>query len=785
LSPRLHPALRRYGGALLLVGAATLVRFALGTIAGEQFPLLFYLLAAVVAGWFFGVGPAIAAATVGYLLAELLFVPGPNPLYARDVVGAVQFALYLVLVVGLAAGMRSVHERHERLQRAYADLERTDRSLRDSAEDRIQIERALRESEQKFSRAFASSPVAFGISRAADGTLLDVNAAFLELVGLPRDAVIGRTLTELGVFTNPGDRVRLLDEMQAQGRVVELEIGFQSRAGENRLAALSIEPIDVGGEQCLFKILRDVTERRRAADILQRTADQLRLITDTLPMLIASVGRDHRYLWNNAAYETWFGQPRDSLAGRHMRDVLGSEAYEAIRPQVGRALAGETVQFETHLDYATGGSRDVSITYVPMHTGGEIAGMVVFVEDVTLRKRTTESLERALRELEAADRQKNEFLATLAHELRNPLAPIRYAAQLVRPDASPEALAQARAAIERQSRHMARLLDDLLDVSRITRNVVDLRRDVLDLRVAVRHSVDTLRPKLQFTEHRLEFSQPDEPLWVSADATRLAQIVDNVLENAVKYTDAGGRIEVRVSADRGAAVLRVRDSGLGIDADMRDKVFDLFAQAHTAEGDRRGGLGIGLAVVKRLVELHGGTIAVASEGLGRGSEFTIRLPRVDAPATSATAADAATPRGPARRVLVVDDNADVVLTLAAVLRQQGHDVRTARGGREALALASDEQPEVVVLDVGMPGMSGHDVARELRQRPGGDALLIVAVTGWGSELDRLRTRESGFDAHLTKPVDADDLVRIIEAAPGGRRVGSRAAPRTAGGTGAP
>jgi PAS domain S-box-containing protein len=757
--------LRRYGGALLLVLAATLARLALAPVAGDALPLLFYFIGAAVAGWFLGSGPALFCAALGYVVGELAFVPGPGLLYGQGPLGAVQFGLYVGLTLALALGARVLHDRRDRLQRACADLERHHRTLAESQTDRQQIERALRESEQKFSRAFASSPVAFAISRASDGALLDANAAFLELVELPREQVLGRTLADLGVFSSAGDRPRLLQALQAAGRVVDLEVGFRTHAGVDRLAALSIEAIDVGGEPCLFKILRDVTERRRAADALQRTADQLRLITDTLPMLIASVDREHRYLWNNAAYQTWFGQPRDSLAGRHMRDVLGAEAYDSVRPRVEQALAGQTVHFETHLDYARGGSRDVSVTYVPMRTGGEIAGMVVFVEDVTQRKRTTESLERALRELEVADRQKNEFLATLAHELRNPLAPIRYAAQLIRPDAGAEALAQARGAIERQSRHMARLLDDLLDVSRITRNVVDLRQDVLDLRVAVRHSVDTLRPKLQFTDHRLELSQPDDPVWVSADPTRLAQIVDNVLENAVKYTDAGGRIEVHVGADRGVAVLRVRDSGVGIDPGMLDKVFDLFAQAHTSEGDRRGGLGIGLAVVKRLVELHGGAIAVASDGLGRGSEFTIRLPRAAAPAGATTGAEPGSPRGQARRVLVVDDNADVIETLAAVLRQRGHDVRTAREGREALDLAAVETPDVVVLDVGMPGLTGHDVARELRRRPHGDALLIFAVTGWGSESDRRRTRDAGFDEHLTKPVDVDELVRLIEDAP--------------------
>jgi CheY-like chemotaxis protein len=377
-------------------------------------------------------------------------------------------------------------------------------------------------------------------------------------------------------------------------------------------------------------------------------------------------------------------------------------------------------------------------------------------------------LEKTLRQ---ADRRKDEFLATLAHELRNPLAPIRYCAMLLQQDASAEALQRARETIERQASHMSRLLDDLLDVSRITRNVIALRFEAVDMRNAIGEAVEIARPAIAAAHHHLAVSVPSEPLWVRADRTRVAQILDNLLQNAAKYTDPGGCIEVSLEADAQQAVIRVKDNGIGIPPEKRRQVFELFAQIHPCESSRYGGLGIGLAVVKHLVDLHDGGITVESAGAGRGSEFSLRLPLVPAPVKSTRVTHLARLHGMARRVLLVDDNKDIVDSLAAVLRRSGYLAHTATDGASALTLAETIQPDVILLDLGMPRMSGYEVATAVRCRPRGARVQLIAATGWGNKEDRRRTREAGFDAHLTKPLDPDELIRLIEShAPAGDAV---------------
>jgi two-component system CheB/CheR fusion protein len=401
---------------------------------------------------------------------------------------------------------------------------------------------------------------------------------------------------------------------------------------------------------------------------------------------------------------------------------------------------------------------------LPLHDAeGRLYKWVGFASDVTERRQTEEYLRRTETALREADTRKDEFLATLAHELRNPLAPIRYAVRLLKPDSPPHALAQGRETIERQATHMARLLDDLLDMSRITRGAIELRRRPVDLRQAVEDSIEVARPMIEGVQHRLEISLPSSPVWIDADATRLAQIVGNLLQNAAKYTDPGGRIDVSVESDADHAVLRVADTGIGLAPEMRERVFELFSQVHRSITNSRGGLGIGLSIVKRLVELHGGTIEVQSEGLGRGSAFVVRLPRCVLGRLPTADRIVPLPRHEGRRVLVVDDNVDAVESLATLLRLAGHSVQIAHDGAAAIALAETARPDVAVLDLGMPRLSGFDVARWLRRQPWGADIRLIAVTGWGQEEDRRRSREAGFDSHLTKPVDPDELLAQLAA----------------------
>jgi signal transduction histidine kinase len=370
----------------------------------------------------------------------------------------------------------------------------------------------------------------------------------------------------------------------------------------------------------------------------------------------------------------------------------------------------------------------------------------------------------ALRE---ADRRKNEFLSMLAHELRNPLAPIRNALHVLHLSGldRPE-LHWAREVIDRQVQHLIRLVDDLLDVSRITRGKIRLQTEPVDVAVVVARAVETSRPLIDARRHELAVNLPGEPVCVQADAIRLSQVLSNLLNNAAKFTDEGGRIGLAVAREGGEVVLRVTDSGAGIPAEMLPCVFDLFMQADRTLDRSQGGLGIGLTLVRHLVEMHGGRVEALSPGVNQGSEFVVRLPLLSgaSPAASANGCGTAPAAAP-RRVLLVDDNVDAADSLALLLSLGGHEVRAVHDGPSALRAAAEFRPEVVLLDIGLPGMDGYEVARRLRQCAEVAGTLLVAVTGYGREEDRRRSREAGFDFHLVKPADPQQLAELFAARP--------------------
>jgi signal transduction histidine kinase/ActR/RegA family two-component response regulator len=422
---------------------------------------------------------------------------------------------------------------------------------------------------------------------------------------------------------------------------------------------------------------------------------------------------------------------------------------------------------------------------IPNQGGDESERILVSIEDITERRQIEEALE--------ADRHKNEFLAMLAHELRNPLAPIRNSLALLRrfADAQREdegleneasqrprrraldrgpSIRSAVDVMERQVGQMVRLVDDLLDVSRISRGRMELRREVIDLAAVVQHAVEGTRPLVESRSQQLAVTLPSEPVYLDADPIRVAQVVGNLLNNASKFTGEGGRIELTVSPDSshevsGAArgvVIRVRDTGVGIAPDQLSRIFDMFVQVDSSLGHSAAGLGIGLTLVRTLVEMHGGSVEVHSGGLGQGSEFVVHLPTVGAGREPPPGPTATEPIAADRlRVLVVDDNRDSADSLAMLLRLRGHDTHTAYDGLAAVESAARLHPDVVVLDIGLPGLDGYEAARRIRrERPGRD-LLLVALTGWGQDEDRRRSEEAGFDTHLTKPLDHVALLRLL------------------------
>lgn len=399
--------------------------------------------------------------------------------------------------------------------------------------------------------------------------------------------------------------------------------------------------------------------------------------------------------------------------------------------------------------------------------GLSVTARVLLVRSRGMRKRLYDTLtvaqetEERLRE---ADRRKDEFLATLAHELRNPMAPIRYAAATLKSGMPETTLQHARGVIERQSAQMTRLLDDLLDMSRITRDAIELKRSRVDLDDLIKEVAELATPLLGELRHRLLLTLPPEPPIVFGDPTRLLQVFGNLLDNAAKYTPPGGLIEVCVQTRPGRAVVRIKDNGIGLSAEMLPRVFDLFSRLHKSL--KTSGLGIGLTVVKRLVELHGGRIEVASAGLGRGAEFTVRLPLAAGAQQSGRGEvsqrdNVVSLFNSEHPVLIVDDNQDATEALATLLRYHGYPVTVALNGEAALRAIEEVRPAVILLDIGLPDMSGTDVARHVRNRADGDKVRIIAITGWGQEVDRTRTRAAGIDWHLVKPVDPDELLALL------------------------
>ncbi len=518
----------------------------------------------------------------------------------------------------------------------------------------------------------------------------------------------------------------------------------------------------------------DITERKRAEEAVKERENQLRLFVQHAPAAVAMLDREMRYLIYSQRWLTDYGLGDQNLVGRSHYDVF-PEIPERWKDTHRRCLEGAVESCEEDLFVRPDGSPDwVRWEVRPWHNAHhEIGGVIMFTEVITERKRAQDehrqlaAQTRVTEALRDVDRRKDEFLAMLAHELRNPLAPITMAVEVLRSRApAEEPMVWARDVIDRQTAQLTRLVDDLLDVSRITLGKIRLEPKLLDLADAVRQAVDCTRPLLAARNHQMVVDLPPRPLLVRGDGVRLSQVISNLLSNAAKYTAEGGRIALTLCAADAQAVITVSDNGSGIPADMLDRVFELFTQLEPPDNRTQGGLGIGLALVKRLVEMHGGTIRARSDGPGQGSSFEVRLDLVaDQPLESVheVAASAGEPGGARKRILIVDDNVDAAEALGRVLRLQEHEVHLAHDGLTGLEAARVINPDVILLDIGLPRLSGLEVARQLRQSTDGSLPLLVATTGFGRTEDRARTAAAGFDHHLTKPVDPRLLQSLVQS----------------------
>jgi PAS domain S-box-containing protein len=506
------------------------------------------------------------------------------------------------------------------------------------------------------------------------------------------------------------------------------------------------------------------SHQRQAQTAIRESELRLQLVVNGSGVAIwdSDLRSGHTY-WNRRTFELFGYTPTQdgSVTMEMWRERLHPEDEPAVRQAFDRAIQGQS-NFMVEHRIIRGAGDVIWVSAFGRYYYDEHGEPIRFTGmnlDITERKRAQE-------ELRAADRRKDEFLAVLAHELRNPLAPLRDSLRIFERSAIADPLlSTARMIMQRQTGQMVRLIDDLLDVSRISRNRLELRKETTTIGEAIESALETSRPALNAAGHRLLLQVPAEPLFVNADRVRLAQIFGNLLSNSAKYTPPGGDVGITVARERGEAVISVTDTGIGIAFQDLERVFEMFTQVGGEMEHRVGGLGIGLALVSRLVQMHGGTVTASSAGTGQGSTFCVRLPL--SVVAAGTVAAVAAPHGEPdrRKVLITDDNEDAATALALLLTHMGNDVQIAHNGEEALSVAAQFRPDLILMDVGMPRLDGLEATRRLRKTEWGRRAAIVALTGWGQEADKRRSHEAGADDHLVKPVDPQALERVLASVP--------------------
>ena len=746
-----HPV-KAWAISLAALVAAVLLRSLLDPLIGDALPLVTLFGAVAAAAWVGGYQPASVVAILGYFACDYLFIPPRNamgPFDTAHIVGLAAYVFTCALIVGIGEAMRSAQQRASQ----HAELMRvTLGSIGDAV-----------------------------ITTDTEGRVSSLNAVAQSLTGWTSAEARGQPLDDVFRIVEEGTR-KPLESPAGRALRENAIVGLANHAiligkdGVERPIDDSAAPIkDPDGRVsgCVL-IFRDISERRQWENVAAGRLLDARLlaaIVESSDDAIVSKSLDGTIRSWNAAAERLFGYTAEQAVGRHISLVIPPERIAEEDKIIASIKAGERVDhFETERRRSDGQPIQVSLTISPIKDdSGKVVGASKVARDITDRKqaeaereRLNDNLRMLAADLSEVDRRKNEFLATLSHELRNPLAPIRNMLEVLK-RGNREAAAKAIETMERQLGQLVRLVDDLLDISRITHNRIELRRTRIELASAIEQAVEASRPIAQEVGHKVEVRLPPESIYVHADPVRLTQIIDNLLNNSCKYTPPGGRISVTAERDGAEAVITVADTGIGIPPDEISTIFEMFTQIGGSLERSRGGLGIGLTLVKRLVEMHGGSIEAKSAGEGQGSQFVVRLPVMAEPAKPAPAAKM--PHEPARtcRILVVDDNRDAATSLATLLQMTGHEVRSAFDGPTALEAMEEHRPEVVLLDIGLPGISGYEVCRRARAQPWGGDITFIALTGWGQEEDRRKTQEAGFDSHLVKPVEFAALAAQLDS----------------------
>jgi PAS domain S-box-containing protein len=654
------------------------------------------------------------------------------------------------------------------------------------------------------------------VSKTLEGIIRSWNVGAERLFGYTEAEAVGQHITLIIPPDRHEEEQTILDRLRRGERIDHFETVRQAKDGRLLNISLTVSPIHDGAGRVIgaSKIARDTTTQKRAlasAQFLASASAALATVVDyestlnkvaqvAVPFFadwcvidivqpdgtlrrIAVVHSDPARVALGEAFHRRYPPPPDAAHGT--RYVLRTGKSDLITDITDAMLTG-AARDDEHLRMLRQLHLRSSIC-VPLRARGKTLGAITFVTaeserrygtaDLTvaedLAHRATIAIENArlYGELREADRRKNEFLALLAHELRNPLAPLRNGLQILRlAGSNTQAIAQARTMMDRQLGHMVRLIDDLLDISRISQNKMELRKDRVLLADVISSAVEAARSLIEAARHELTVHQPTGPVFLDADLTRLAQVFGNLLTNSAKYTEPGGHIWLSAERTGREVIVSVRDTGIGIPADALPRIFDMFSQVDRSIERTTGGLGIGLALVKGLVEMHGGTVSADSPGLGQGSTFTVRLPALGQPAaaTDTPIDEPRGPTGPARRILVVDDNRDSAESMAMMLQLTGNEVTTAHDGIAAVEAAERVRPEVILMDVGMPRLNGYEATRRIREQPWGQGTVIIALTGWGQDVDRVQSRQAGCDGHLVKPIALADLDKLLATLlPGG------------------
>jgi PAS domain S-box-containing protein len=784
------------GGGLLLIAA--LIQWSLYPFVGARAPFIFFLPAVGIAAMWLGWLPALIVLLGGYINSAIWLAPegsmGVQSLGDRVALGGYLVAGAILLAMGeymrrlrvramgaeqRLAGlvhdlsaiqevggrlllMSEVPEQFSAVLRALCELLDTDKAqvyLFDPAADCLQsaasvgLNEGTRNAWKTTTRGVGASGIAFKENRAVLVQDTELDDRFADWREITRAAGV-RSLQSRPLVNMKGEVFGVLTVYFSEPR--------EPSERESHLADVLSQLTSVVAERQML------AERSKA--LSQRV--EVALQTSAVPFAIFEPVRDasgqlvdSRWEYLNKAAARTFGRQPGELQGRSTRETVPQAwKHPRISEGFGRAHdSGTIVEYDLKVPI-NGEQRWFHVLASPL--GNSLA---VWFADISERKRHEQMLQEA-------DRRKDEFLATLAHELRNPLAPIRQATQIARlPKATPEQKQWGLEVIDRQVSHMAVLLDDLLDVARITRGKMELRLQVVDLRAVVDAAIESAGPAIEKRYQHLSVEWTDAPFWIKADPMRMSQVISNLLANASKYTQTEGNIKLFGRREGDQAILEVQDNGIGIPQEDLERVFEMFTQVRHTRSGSSAGLGIGLALARGIAQMHGGSLAAHSPGVDHGSTFTLRIP-LSLPAESALGAARPAASQRKRRLLVADDNRDAADSLAEVLRLEGHEVTVAFDGQSALRAFHETHPEAALLDIGMPGMNGYELATAIRASPAGAATLLIAITGWGQERDRTAASEAGFDFHYTKPVKLDELLRVVENPPKAARASAAELP---------